>query len=225
MDNTAALKDAILEKIQSGQWAPGHRIDTERKLSEDFAIGRTAVRRVLAQLKTAGVITQMVGSGTYVSESYRLSSSFSKESGSKLSDAVSPAELMDFRLAMEPSILELVVRNATQGDFTKMLECCERAEAATSMEEFEVWDSKLHETIALAAHNGMVTSVLRLVNQARQQDDWGALKRHSLTEKRRLAYQDEHRGLVLALMDRDVQRAIECTRVHLMHVRRNLLGS
>lgn len=225
MDNAATLKDAILEKLQSGQWPPGHRIDTERQLSEDFQIGRSTVRRVLAQLKAAGFITQTVGSGTYVSENYNPNSGSLAGAGTKMLGAVSPAELMDFRFAMEPGILDLVVRNATQSDFAVMLQCCEKAETAKTMEEFELWDGKLHETIALAARNTMVTNVFRLINQARLQDDWGALKRHSLTDKRRLAYQEEHRQLVNALIDRDLARAVSCTRHHLMHVRRNLLGT
>ena len=92
-------------------------------------------------------------------------------------------------------------------------------------EAFEVWDGQLHETIALAAHNSLVTHIFQLINQARAQDDWGALKRHSLTPERRRSYQVEHRQLVGALTDRDLGRAVACTRDHLLHVRRNLLGS
>lgn len=227
MDNAAVLKEAILDKLHSGEWAPGHRIDTERQLSESFDIGRTTVRRVLAQLKGAGFITQTVGSGTYVSETFqpRAAAVAGLGAAPDVTGTVSPAELMEFRFAIEPSIVELVVRNASQSDFARMAHCCDKAEAAQSMEEFEVWDGKLHETIALAAHNSMVTHVFQLINQARAQDDWGALKRHSLTPERRLSYQREHRQLVSALTDRDVTRAMGCTKDHLLHVRRNLLGS
>ena len=231
MDNAAALRDAILGKLKSGEWRQGHRIDTERHLSESFGIGRSTVRRVLAQLKAAGVITQTVGSGTYVSEGFdpeRLSHGSPSElaaASTTISGSVSPAELMEARLAIEPSIVEMIIRNASQNDFAKMAHCCDKAEAADSMEEFEVWDGQLHETIALAAHNSLVANIFRLINQARAQDDWGALKRHSLTPERRLSYQAEHRQLVGALTDRDLVRATAYTRDHLLHVRRNLLGS
>lgn len=132
---------------------------------------------------------------------------------------------MEARLAVEPSIVEMIIRNASQNDFAKMAHCCDKAEAADSMEEFEVWDGQLHESIALAAHNGLVANIFSLINQARAQDDWGALKRHSLSPERRLAYQAEHRQIVGALTDRDLVRATACTRNHLLHVRRNLLGS
>jgi DNA-binding FadR family transcriptional regulator len=189
------------------------------------------VRRVLAQLKAAGLITQTVGSGTYVSEDFApdslgpgspLEAAAASANGS---GSVSPAELMEARLAIEPGIVEMIIRNASQNDFAKMAHCCDMAEAADSMEAFEVWDGQLHETIALAAHNSLVSHIFHLINRARAQDDWGALKRHSLTPERRRSYQVEHRQLVGALTDRDLGRAVACTRDHLLHVRRNLLGS
>lgn len=183
MDHAAVLRDAILGKLKSGEWRQGHRIATERQLSESFGIGRSTVRRVLAQLKVAGVITQTVGSGTYVSEAFDPATlGEGVPSGlASISGSVSPAELMEARLAIEPSIVEMIIRNASQNDFAKMAQCCDKAEAAASMEEFEIWDGQLHATIALAAHNSLVTNIFQLINQARAQDDWGALKRHSLS--------------------------------------------
>ena len=231
MDHAAVLREAILGKLKSGEWRQGHRIDTERHLSESFGIGRSTVRRVLAQLKAAGVITQTVGSGTYVSQGFDpgiLREGAPSDLAGRvaaISGSVSPAELMEARLAIEPSIVEMIIRNASQNDFAKMAQCCDKAEAATSMEEFEVWDGQLHETIALSAHNSLITNIFQLINHARAQDDWGALKRHSLSPERRLSYQVEHRQLVSALADRNLVRATACTRDHLLHVRRNLLGS
>lgn len=43
--------------------------------------------------------------------------------------------------------------------------------AETVLHEFEVWDGRLHEAIALAAHNSLVTQVFQLINRARDQDD------------------------------------------------------
>ena len=83
----------------------------------------------------------------------------------------------------------------------------------------------LHEAIADAAHNSFVSKVFRLMNQVRAQGEWGALKRRSATPERRRVYQQEHRALVAALQDRDGVRATALCLEHLVHVRRNLLGS
>ena len=135
----------------------------------------------------------------------------------------SPAELMQARLALEPAIVEMAIRNATSADFEQLENCCARAEAASSAEEFEVWDGLFHEVIARAAHNSVVAHLFRLMNQARAQGEWGMLKKRSLTPERRLAYQTEHRALLQAIEDRDPDRARALATRHLLHVRRNLL--
>ena len=61
------LREAILENLKSRAWRAGHRLPTERELCGQFGLSRTTVRRVLGELKTRGLITQTVGSGTYVS--------------------------------------------------------------------------------------------------------------------------------------------------------------
>ncbi len=222
MDASAQLRDTLLDRLKSGTWRAGHRIPTERALCEQFGLGRSAVRRVLAQLKEAGLITQTVGSGTYVTEQ---AAGLLPALGATPLATTSPAELMEARMALEPAIVELVVRNATPADFARMTQCCEQAEQATTLDEFEHWDGLLHEVIAEAAHNSFISTVFRLMNQARAQGEWGMLKRKSVTPERRAAYQREHRALVAALRERDLATALAHTRDHLLHVRRNLLGS
>ena len=138
--------------------------------------------------------------------------------------ATSPAELMSARLVLEPAMIGMVIGNATAADFARMDECCEKGEAATTLEEFEHWDGRLHEAIAEAAHNAFIATVFQLMNEVRAQSEWGMLKRRSATPERRLDYQREHRDLVAALKDRDGARAAQLCLDHLTHVRRNLLG-
>lgn len=223
MDSAHALRQDILDNLKSGQWRAGQRLPTERDMSEQYQLSRTTVRRVLAQLKEKGLITQTVGSGTYVSE--HASAVVHAIAGESAARSTSPAELMEARLVMEPAIIEMVIVNATPADFERMEACCIKAEAASSIEEFEHWDGMLHEAIADAAHNGLVSSVFRLMNEVRNQGEWGLLKRRSLTPQRRLDYQREHRRLVAALRNRDLVQARQITLDHLTHVRRNLLGS
>jgi DNA-binding FadR family transcriptional regulator len=105
-----------------------------------------------------------------------------------------------------------------------MDECNHHAEAATTLEAFEKWDAALHDAIAQAAHNGFITGVFRLMNDVRSQGEWGVMKRRSATPERRLEYQAEHRALVAALKDRDVEKARALCIEHLLHVRTNMLG-
>jgi DNA-binding FadR family transcriptional regulator len=222
MDAAAALRDAILDKLSTGAWRPGQRMPTERALAEQYGLGRAAVRGVLRALKQQRLISQTVGSGTYVAEQAPQLLAELRRQGA--TQATSPAELMAARLMLEPAIIEMAIGNATAADFVRMDECNANAEAATTLEEFEHWDGALHEAIADAVHNSFVTRVFQLMNQARAQGEWGMLKRRSATPERRLEYQQEHRALVAALKDRDAAQARALCLAHLLHVRANLLG-
>lgn len=221
-NGAAALRAALLANMRSGHWRAGDRLPTERELSESYQIGRAAVRQVLAEAKERGLITQLVGSGTYVSkEAYALLEADDDEASGM---HTSPAELMEARIIIEPMIASLIVRNGTSADFLRMEECCTRGENAVSMQEFEVWDGALHQAIADATHNTFIKQVFQLMNRVREQGDWGALKMRSLTPERRKAYEQEHRALVNALKDRDEERARGLIMEHLVRIRHNLLG-
>jgi DNA-binding FadR family transcriptional regulator len=222
MDISSPFRDAILDHLLSGTWRAGDRLPTERELSGQFGISRTTVRKVLQEMKERGVISQTVGSGTYVTDQ---AATVVKSLGSgDTARQTSPSELMAARLALEPAIIDLVVGNATSDDFDRMEACCVKAEAASTVEEFEHWDGMLHEVIAEAAHNSFVSTVFKLMNQVRAQGEWGLLKKRSLTPERRMAYQQAHRLLVGAIKDRDRLRAKALTIDHLLNVRMNLLN-
>ena len=223
MDGALALREEILANLRSRKWRAGSRLPTERELSGQFGLSRSAVRRVLAEMKDQRLITQTVGSGTYVSERVAEALAAAARAGGD-GLPTSPAELMAARVALEPAIVAMVVGNATALDFARMTECCERGEAAKSLEQFEHWDALLHEAIADAAHNSFISRVFRLMNEVRTQGEWGSLKRRSATPERQRRYQTAHRALVAALQDRDGPRATALCLAHLDDVRRNLLG-
>ena len=222
MNVAAGLQEAILDKLRSRTWRAGHRLPTERALSEQYGISRTTVRRVLQDFKRKRLITQTVGSGTYVADEVQDALTALAPSGP--AHAVSPAELMSARLVLEPALIDMVIGNATAADFARMDECNHRAEQAGTLEDFERWDAALHQAIAEASHNGFMTRVFALMGEVRAQGEWGMLKRRSATPERRVDYETEHRALVAALKDRDAERARAACLAHLLHVRTSMLG-
>jgi DNA-binding FadR family transcriptional regulator len=222
MDNAESLRQAILDQLTTRQWRAGHRLPTERDLGEQYGLSRSTVRRVLQDFKRKQLITQTVGSGTYVTDNVQ--QVLGELSTLGPAQVTSPSELMSARLVLEPAIIETVIGNATGADFLRMDECNANAEAAKTLEDFEHWDAALHQAIAEAAHNSFILSVFRLMNEVRSQAEWGVLKRRSATPERRLDYQQEHRALVAALRERDATRAKALCLAHLVHVRTNMLG-
>jgi|GEM_PF-672322 len=58
----------ISEQIASGELAPGDRIPSERDLRESWDISKATANKVVARLKSAGLVETVVGSGTVVSD-------------------------------------------------------------------------------------------------------------------------------------------------------------
>jgi DNA-binding FadR family transcriptional regulator len=172
----------------------------------------------------------MIGSGTFVASEQEaaplpalprapLARAFEVATGD-----LSPTEIMEARLLIEPRLALFVVRNAKAADFDRFEACNQRAERAASTEEFEHWDAALHQAIAEASQNRLIMSIYAMITGARDQTEWGELKRRSVTPERRAAYQLEHRAIVAALRARDAAGAEDAIATHLDHVRRNLLG-
>jgi len=214
------IRDFVLAGAADGSLAPGAKLPTEREFAKRFGLPRNAIRRALSQLEAEGYVTREVGRGTYLTT--QETEVGSSAAGSMLN--ISPAEVMEARLRIEPAIAELIVTNATAADFARMESCLEKAEQAAGLDEFELWDAALHQAMANASHNRFMVRMLEIVTAVRQQSEWGKLKDRIVTPERRLIYQQEHRAIVMALKDRDDTRAKTAIVTHLQHARRNLFA-
>jgi len=220
-----ALAEYLQEEISTGRIGEGVKLPAERELSERFDASRGAVRRVLQAFRDRGLITQVMGSGTFVSPGAVAILTTCAVPAAARTLQISPAELMEARLLIEPLMPRLIVRNATPSDLARMSECLDESEAASSIEEFEHWDGELHRALALATHNAFFVQVLELSNAVREQGEWGRLKRHSLTPERRAQYQVQHRAIVDALRDRDADTALDALAGHLRQIQAKLFAS
>jgi GntR family transcriptional regulator len=62
------LEEMIRDEVESGRWAPGQAIPSERELSRIHDLNRMTVRRALDRLVSAGLLYRVDGKGTFVSE-------------------------------------------------------------------------------------------------------------------------------------------------------------
>lgn len=62
------IAEGLLERIESGDLAPGDRLPAERELSEMLGVNRLTLRRALWVLQSQGLLTRHQGKGTFVSE-------------------------------------------------------------------------------------------------------------------------------------------------------------
>ena len=68
------IKNAIVGKIQSGEWQPGKMIPSENQLAQTLGVSRMTINRPLRELANAGVLNRVHGLGTFVAETPRQAS-------------------------------------------------------------------------------------------------------------------------------------------------------
>lgn len=66
------------EKISSGKWKPGERIDSVRNLAKDYEVNPNTVQRALQELEREGLSKSQRTSGRFVTEDENLIKSLSK---------------------------------------------------------------------------------------------------------------------------------------------------
>ena len=62
------LANLLRERIESGELAPGSALPSEARLTQEYGIGREAVRMSMSLLRSEGLVNTVRGHGTYVRE-------------------------------------------------------------------------------------------------------------------------------------------------------------
>ncbi|MBL6277661.1 GntR family transcriptional regulator [Micromonospora fiedleri] len=62
------LADLLRQRIESGELRPGSLIPSEARLTQEYGIGREAVRMAVALLRSEGLVRTQRGHGSYVRE-------------------------------------------------------------------------------------------------------------------------------------------------------------
>ena len=211
------IVDAALERILSDPSLKlGSRLPTERALADELSVPRSAVRTALARLEAKNRVVRIIGSGTYLAEPTEIPAPVLPAGD------ISPADIMETRLLIEPRLAGPVVAQGNGADLDRIDDAMARARDANDFHQFELWDGVLHQAIADATHNRLLNNIYRIVTEAREQTNWGELKRLSFSEERRQVYNCEHEEVVAALRARNAQRAEAAIRQHLLSVRLNL---
>lgn len=154
----------IRDLISGGELSPGQALPSERRLAEQFNVGRAVIREAIRQLEVSGLVESRHGGGNYVREitaEHLVAPIASVLSG--MDDL--REELMDARLFFEPQIARAATRRATKEDLRLLEEVIGRqAERASKGRTTSGEDAEFHELLTRATHNGVVERVMEVIN-------------------------------------------------------------
>lgn len=204
--------------IETGAYTEGERLPPERQLAETFNTARSTVRRALDKLEKEGLVSRRLGSGTFVGASPTAS-----RRPVDLIGALSPLELIDARIAVEPFTARLAAQHA-DGQMIENLETVvASAEANTDQDSFAKWDGEFHLLLARASGNPFLIHVFRQINHVRLNAKWGAIKEAVLTVEAIAEYNRQHRAILDAIQLRDALLAQKRMVEHLDCARNDML--
>jgi GntR family transcriptional regulator, transcriptional repressor for pyruvate dehydrogenase complex len=194
------------------------RLPPERELARKLGLTRTQLRSGMKQLQAEGVVWRHVGRGTFFG-----GHPAERHGHVEAVGTTTPRELMEARSAIEPQLARLAARHATADDIARMERALERSIATTDPETFHKYDAELHMCVAQAAHNALLLSLFKSMNEVRHKLLWGRLDGNFLTPTLQVQYSEQHRGFVEAIKRRDDRAAETLMRFHLDAVEQQLL--
>jgi GntR family transcriptional regulator, transcriptional repressor for pyruvate dehydrogenase complex len=152
----------IKELINSGILKPGDKLPAERKMAQDFGVGRTQIREALHKLEFYGIIKTLPQSGSVINglDINTLDGLISDVLNLQSYDFFS---LVETRLILEVNAIRLCAERRTEkdikaleaahADFVKYYDTTERVSH----------DFAYHRTIAEGSHNPVFKALLNII--------------------------------------------------------------
>jgi len=96
---------------------------------------------------------------------------------------------------------------------------------ANDPDAFTRLDSEFHLQLARCSRNPLIYRLYQQINTVRAHAQWEQMKQIILSNEKMAIYNQQHRAIVEALQQRDVQGAVDQISRHLETARQDLLGA
>ena len=208
--------ERIADMIRTGQYAPGDRLPSERKLAEQLQVSRTSVREALGRLETIGLLESRHGLGTFVKDPSRevLQASLVPHIST---DPETVGKLFELREIIEIDAAARAAERANASQKTIMRRWVEEVETQMARENAAgvvTADVEFHRQIIIATGNDILVDLMdSIVDLLR------AMRRDSMNiPELRPKIITGHRAILAAIEAGDSAAARQAMRDHLAAV-------
>lgn len=204
-------------KLTSGELSPGDKLPSVVELAAEYGVGRSTIREALSALKAKGLLDIRQGGGTYV-KSPPDEPAFAQEDWLNRADSL--LQLLDVRKVLETGCAALAAKHRAEADLEALDATLNEMADRLDDEIFgEQADVLLHEQIARATHNPMLTELMRTLSERLHESMRDTRSLWFYAEHRSASrLLDEHRSIVSAIRDRDESLASARMGQHLAKV-------
>ncbi|MFS0726629.1 GntR family transcriptional regulator [Paenibacillus sp. 1P07SE] len=203
----ARVCEMLRKDIVSGYYEPGARLRI-KTLVERYQVSQMPVREALQQLQGEGLIMMNPQKGAQV----------------RMIDKQFIGHMYDIRIALEAMLVRGAIPQLTDRKHEELCVTQERYEASFAAKDYAgvlQWNQRLHQGINELCGNREATAIIdrhwRLIDIMYQHYGASASRIETAIE--------EHRALLEAMKQRDVERAVKITAQHGTHAKQALLDS
>lgn len=211
LDNYKPLRelvfDSLREAIIQGHLKPGERL-MEMQLAEEMGVSRTPVREAIRKLELEGFVVMIPRKGAYVSSI-------------SVKDIV---DVFEVRAALEGLAAGLAAERITDEELDKLERLLVRITEISDKDELEDVvdiDTEFHDLIYRACRNERLVQIITHLREQIQR-----FRTTSLAQPGRLRDAlSEHRLIVEAISDRNIETAQALAREHIDNAEQSLLNA
>lgn len=151
--------------IKGGQFQPGQKLPSERKLSQDLGVSRPILRQALHNLETRGLVDIQHGRGTYVAT---LAGEFVSPIAWLHDNDDKVKAFYEARMAIEPACAALAAQRATAEQIVELrsnLDQSDQVARAGDVLTFIALDIEFHSIVArLSANPHLYHALDQIIN-------------------------------------------------------------
>jgi DNA-binding FadR family transcriptional regulator len=203
------IADQLRQLIESGEFAVGDRLPTERELADQLGISRPTVREALIALEVEGRIRIRVGSGIYVTETPRAAALAAETDEG-------PFELLRAREFIEGAIAAEAALHVQPADLELLDDVLRRMEDMRHPTKVTIaLDREFHTTVAGILGNAVLARFIGELFDQRMNPYFQLLSSYFENRESWRAAAEEHRAVRDAIAARDPERAKTAMQEHL----------
>lgn len=196
--------DSLREAILLGHLKPGERL-MEVQLAEEMGVSRTPVREAIRRLELDGFVVMVPRKGAYVA-------------GITLKDIV---DVFEVRAALEGMAAGLAAERITDDEMEQLERALLQYNTGENINAVVQGDTELHSLIYQASRNQRLVQIIKHLQEQIQR-----FRMTSLSQPGRSKFAlDEHKKIVEAISDRNVELAQTLAREHIENAEQSLLNA
>ena len=223
------IVNKIQEDIKNGVYQIGSKLPPERDLAQQLGVSRTSVREAIIALEVWGIVEVKLGSGVYVLKNQQDIAEPQTEIDSNIhplllphlkeQDIITPFEVLEARLHIEPFLAELAAKNRSAEQLDEIKEAfLMNVRDNLDHSNDHIGDRLFHIRIAEASQNNAYAFFLKYLLGQHYTELFNRMRTLYTPEDMPLRSQLEHQEILLAIQNQDPVAAKNAMKKHIQNV-------